>query len=261
MPGKPRGAEDRKPRLSHAINFAHRVGYPAIVKPNLLTRGILVTKVYTDEELVQAAEKVFEKDQTALVQRFYGLRDFRLVVLDDHVVHGYERIPLTVTGDGKRTLGDLVRARQEEIVEGTNDIDLEVDDFRIRANCAREGLSLGSVLPPGRSVRLLDNANLSNGGRGIDVTGSVAPEYQKIAVEVTRSMNLRLCGVDIMAEDIAAHSEKHIVLEVNGAPGYANVGEVRGEILEQLYYEVLQTLENSGKRDRDEAVDRPAARF
>ena len=105
------------------------------------------------------------------------------------------------------------------------------------------------MLPRDQRVQLLDNANTSNGGSGIDMTGKIAPEFEKIAVEVTRRMNLRLCGVDLMTEDVSTYSDNHIILEINGAPGYVNAGEVKEEILEELYLEVLTTLERAGTKD------------
>jgi D-alanine-D-alanine ligase-like ATP-grasp enzyme len=242
---RPHEKGDGKPRLEEAIEFAKSIGFPVIVKPNLLTRGMLVTKVYDEGELRDAAAKVFQRDDIALVQRFYPLRDYRLVVFDDRVVSGYQRFPLTITGDGTSTLRQLLVARQLEIARDNSDIDLEVDDFRIEANARRAGLSLDSVPERGRAIQLLDNGNLSNGGSGVDVTGKIAAEFVKLAVEVTASMNLRLCGVDLLADDIARYSDNHVVLEINGAQGYPNVGEVPEEVIEELYFEVLKTLEQS----------------
>ncbi|HAX75350.1 MAG TPA: cyanophycin synthetase, partial [Cyanobacteria bacterium UBA11372] len=41
--------------------FAKNIGFPAIVKPNDLSKGILVAKVYNKDEYYETAQKIFLK--------------------------------------------------------------------------------------------------------------------------------------------------------------------------------------------------------
>jgi D-alanine-D-alanine ligase-like ATP-grasp enzyme len=240
---RPNLAPGSRPSVRDALKFANGIGYPVIVKPNSLTKGTLVTKVYDDAELMDAAQRVFTRDDIALVQRFYPLNDYRLVALDDHLVNAYRRVALTVTGDGVSTIGQLIEHRQAEILEGKQEVTVDVDDYRLIANIRRMGLSLTSIVENGRRLQLLDNANVSNGGDAFDISDQVHDGFAKVAIDVTRKMGLRLCGVDLLTEDISAYSPNHIVLEINGAPGWGNVGEVPGHVVEGMYRDVLKAIE------------------
>ena len=200
-------AHNRKLRLRRDIHdgyaFAADLGFPVILKPNNLSRGQLVGRVYGREEYYPLAEAILAVTEVMIVEEFYEGRDYRLVVLDDTVVAAYERIHLGVTGDGRSTVRDLLHAKQEVIVaRGRGE---RIDH-------------LDSVIPSGETVRLLDNANLSTGGDSHDVTPHVHPDFMNIAVSATRDMGLRLCGVDILTDDITRPMTDYRIIEMNGAP-------------------------------------------
>ena len=60
-------------------------------------------------------------------------------------------------------------------------------------------------------------------------------------------MGLRLCGVDIMVDgDITKKPNTYWILEINSAPGldhYAKTGQAQEKIVEDLYLEVLKSME------------------
>lgn len=124
-----------------------------------------------------------------------------------------------------------------------------MDDPRIAAKLKRQGLTFRSVPSRGERVFLLDNANLSSGGDARDVTASVNPAFRDLAVCLTRDMNLRLCGVDLMIDGHIQESPipgTYWVLEINAAPGldhYAKTGKAQQQIVEELYLKVLHNLD------------------
>ena len=124
-----------------------------------------------------------------------------------------------------------------------------MDDPRITEKLKRQGLTFRSTPSLGKRVFLLDNANLSTGGDAVDVTASVSSAFQKLAVRLTRDMNLRLCGVDLMVDghiEEVPVSGKYWILEINAAPGldhYAKIGEAQEKIVEELYLTVLRSLD------------------
>lgn len=184
-----------------------------------------------------------------LIEAFVTGHDFRLVVLDDRVISVYERIPLSVIGDGKTTVRGLLRKKQRVFKQTGRDTVIKFDDRRIADKLSRQGLSFDSRLGKDQLVYLLDNANLSSGGDSRDVTRAVHPDFQKLAVNVTRDMGLRLCGVDLMiAGDISQTPIKgqHWIIEINSAPGldhYATIGKAQQKIVDDLYLEVLKAMD------------------
>jgi D-alanine-D-alanine ligase-like ATP-grasp enzyme len=122
-----------------------------------------------------------------------------------------------------------------------------MDDPRIIEKLERQNLGFRIVPEKGRRVYLLDNANLSTGGDSVDVTDKIHPGFRKLAIKLTRDMGLRLCGVDLMIEgDITQKPDVYWILEINAAPGldhYAKIGRAQEKIVEDLYLEVLKSME------------------
>jgi D-alanine-D-alanine ligase-like ATP-grasp enzyme len=233
--------------IDAAYHYAEKLGFPVIVKPNSGSQGAGVALVHTKKEFYRAIRAVFKRDRVALVQRPVKGKDYRLVVLDDKVISAYERIPLNVVGNGISTLGQLLREKQRRFSASSRDTIIKPDDPRIAEKLKRQGLSLRSVPAKGECIYLLDNANLSTGGDAVDVTTTAHPAFKRIAVRVTKDMGLRLCGVDLMiADDITKKPDTYWILEINSAPGldhYAKVGKAQKKIVEDLYFEILKSME------------------
>ena len=233
--------------IDAAYRYARRLGFPVIVKPNSGSQGSGVALVRNKKGLYRALNAIFKRDPVALVQRAVRGKDYRLVVLDDKVISAYERIPLSVVGDGRSSIGALLRRKQRQFVAASRDTQIKTDDPRIAEKLGRQGMSMASRPAKGERVYLLDNANLSTGGDSIDVTDVVHPLFRKIAVRLTKDMGLRLCGVDLMvAGDISNPPKTYWVLEINAAPGldhYAQTGKKQEQIVEDLYLQVLKSMD------------------
>ncbi|MBG1269381.1 cyanophycin synthetase [Nostoc sp. WHI] len=236
------------PRNIHdGWNYAQELGLPVIVKPLSLSLGVLVAKVYEKEEFYEVAEKIFQTQSGLLVERFYSGDDFRILAFDDEVVAAYQRIPLSVIGDGNSTIMQLVENKRQKFIKNNEKILIDLEDFRIHRKLQRQNLSLETVLPQDTLVYLLDNANLSNGGDSVDFTDNIHPDFQKLAINITKDLGLRLSGVDIITTDITKPLGDYTVIEVNSAPGlghYMSLGEIQTKRVENLYLKVLQALEN-----------------
>ena len=238
--GSPRG-------IDAAYAYAQSIGFPVIVKPNSGSQGKGVALVHTRRDFYSAMRRIFKLDRVALVQKPVRGRDYRVVVLDERVISAYERIPLSVVGDGKSSIRTLLQKKQRHFVSSSRDTRLRMEDPRIKAKLARAGLTFESVPERGQRIYLLDNANLSAGGDAVDVTDTMHSKFRALAVKLTRDMGLRLCGVDIMVEgDISKPPVAYWVLEVNSAPGldhYVKTGRAQQKIVEEMYLEVLKHME------------------
>jgi D-alanine-D-alanine ligase-like ATP-grasp enzyme len=233
--------------IDAAYAYAQSIGFPVIVKPNSGSQGKGVALVHTRRDFYSAMRRVFKLDRVALVQTPVTGKDYRIVVLDDKVISAYERIPLSVIGNGRSTIRKLLEKKQGSFAVSSRDTRLRIEDPRIKAKLARQHLTLESIPTQGLQVFLLDNANLSAGGDAVDVTDALHPEFKKFAVRLTRDMGLRLCGVDLMVDgDISAQPEKFWILEINSAPGldhYVRTGKAQQKIVEDMYLEVLKHME------------------
>ncbi len=247
----------RRPRrdIDGAYRYAKKLGFPVVVKPNSGSQGTDVEIVHSRADFYRAMRSIFRKDRVALVQRPVVGNDYRLVVLDEQVISAYQRLPLSVIGDGRHSLGWLLRDRQRQFVAAGRDTQIRRDDPRIVRKLARLRMTFASIPRAGARVFLLDNANLSTGGEAIDVTSAVHPDFERFAVRLTADMGLRLCGVDLMVKGaISDAPDGFFVLEINAAPGldhYARSGSMQEEIVEQLYTKVLRQLDNETRYQRN----------
>jgi D-alanine-D-alanine ligase-like ATP-grasp enzyme len=235
--------------LSEACKYAKQLSYPVIVKPNDLSQGIGVCKVYNEKELRAAAGSIPARSRAFLVQRVAEGSDYRIVVLDGEIISAYQRLPLCVTGNGKSSILDLLKHKQSWFEKSGRDTVINPSDPRITAKLKRQKLSLSSIPTRGQQIILLDNCNLSTGGDAVDVTSTMHTSYKKLAANIAHDMGLRLCGVDIMTSgDITKPCKNYYVLEVNAAPGldhYADLGKAQQKVVEDLYLRVLLALKKS----------------
>jgi D-alanine-D-alanine ligase-like ATP-grasp enzyme len=235
-----------KDNIDKAFMYAKSLGFPVIVKPNSGSQGSEVSLVHNKTEFYLAMKRIFKKDKIALVEKYIQGKDYRVVVLDGRIISGYERIPLNVTGDGKSSIKSLLKKKQKHFAKIKRDIKIDHKSKIILDKLKHQGYNLNSILPKSKIIYLLDNANLSSGGDSVDVTKQIHKEFKKIAINLTRDMGLRLCGVDLMVEgDIKEKPDKYFIIEVNAAPGldhYVTTGKAQKKIVEDLYLEVLKSM-------------------
>lgn len=230
-----------------AYQYAQQLGFPVIVKPNSCTQGTSVTLVHNKEEFYRAIEAVFKHDKIAIVQRQVIGTDYRLVVLRSKVIWAYQCMPLSIVGDGKLTILQLLKNKQKQFVAAGRKTRLPINDPRIKEKLSQIGLTLASVPPKGQQVFLLDNANLSAGGDSVDVTKHIHPDFKKLAVQLAKDMGLELSGIDlVVAGNIRNKPKNYWILEVNYAPGldfYPETGNVSKKAVEKLYLTILKGME------------------
>lgn len=236
--------EDRT--AAAAGRYAKQIGFPVIVKPNSLGRGAGVAKAGNLRELQAAIKAITERSDVYLVQPFIKGRDYRVVVFDGRLEAAYERLPLTVTGNGRFPVRMLLANKLKELRRRGRHVSLAMNDPRIALTLRRMKMSMRTVPGKGEVLELLSNRNLSSGGEAVDVTKEIHPSFRKLAVAAARDMNLRLAGVDLLVQgDIARPVKSYRIIEVNASPGfehYASLGRAERERVNGLYLRILRAL-------------------
>jgi len=233
-----RGIED-------AYKYAKELGLPVFLKPCRRSQGQLIAKVHNRKEFYQFSRSIFEHDRVMIVQQTCLGADYRIIVLDGKILCAYRREPLRVTGDGCSSVIKLLNLTQEAFRSEGRDTIIPIADERIITALKRQRLKLDSVLQAGKSITLLDVANLSLGGTLTDITESIHPDYSRLCVRVTHDMDLRFCGVDLMTENATQPLADYSILEINSAPGLDNYlfsGRRQQEYVDDLYLEVLSAI-------------------
>jgi D-alanine-D-alanine ligase-like ATP-grasp enzyme len=226
--------------------YAQKIlGFPVILKPNTGEQAKHVYIAYNTED-VKLYLKKFPKTQrgktlSILAEKYYeDYKNYRIAVLNNEVISAYENIPLSVTGSGKDTIHELLKAKRKSFKhEGLRPENEIADDFRIQQYLKKFGMNMDTVIPEHEAVNLLGIANLCTGGEAIDKTNDVSNYFKEQAIEIARALNLFLCGIDILTKDITGGRCEYIVLEVNSNPGLDNYKNN----IEALYAKILKNLE------------------
>jgi cyanophycin synthetase len=208
-----------------AWEAASDIGLPVVVKPQDGNQGRgVATNLSTREQVIGAYEAASRESKNILVEQYIPGNDYRLLVVNGRVVAAARREPAQVVGDGQHTVAELVAQvnadprRGEDHSTALSKIPLDAVSLGVLAD---QGFTTDSVPPAGKTVLIRRNANLSTGGRAVDVTDRVHPEVAARAIDAARMVGLDIAGVDVVAQDISTTLEEQhgAIVEVNAAPG------------------------------------------
>lgn len=219
------GLAFRVDRRRRAFAYGRKLGFPLVVKPAMGRKGRgVTTDIRSQAQFETAWEAAAPRTTMVMVERCFPGRDAgRFLVVGDRCVAVAQKMPPVLTGDGRRTIADLIDARNAARAEQPHlRKRLMVVDATLTAELRRKNLTLESVLPSGEQVVLDQTANTSRGADTVDITDDIHPSFADVAVGATAAIpGLRLAGVDILAHDLRApaDADNHIVVELNSYPG------------------------------------------
>ncbi len=209
--------------LEEAVN---EIGFPLVTKPINGNHGRGITTLITTlEQAINGfydAQKI--SDNVIIERHIYGI-DFRFLVINYKLVAVAKRTPAMVIGHDGLTIKELINETNCDVRrgEGHENVLTKIKlDESTQSILTKKNLTPNSVLPLGEILFLKDTANLSSGGTAKDVTDLVHPHNILMAERIARLMNLDICGIDIMAEDVQVPitQTNGAVLEVNAGPGF-----------------------------------------
>lgn len=209
-----------------ALAAADGLGYPVVIKPLKQKQAIGVSVGIAGPDdiptaFAQAAQANQRAGQSVIIEEFLRGQAHRLLVVGGRFVAALRTVPSTITGDGSRTIAELVEElNSDPLRNGVRLFKVPVDDHLVH-ELARCGYGFGDVLEKNQTIALHSAANVAIGGLHHDVTDSVHPDNQEMAIRATRAIGLDIAGVDFVTEDIS-RSYKDVgggIIEVNARPG------------------------------------------
>ncbi|MFW3146316.1 MAG: cyanophycin synthetase [Thermoplasmatota archaeon] len=212
--------------LDDAIRMAKRIGYPVAVKPLIGNHGRgITTNVRTPEELEIAFENASKVYRTVLVEKYLQGFDFRMLVIDGKLAAAAMREPPYITGDGRTTVQGLIDELNKDPERGfghEKNLTRVKVDYMTERLLRMKNLTLDSVLPEGERLYIKTTANLSAGGRAVDVTEDVHPMVRSMAERISQIIGLNVMGIDLIAQDLRTPLDPECsgIIEVNAAPGF-----------------------------------------
>ena len=192
-----------------------------VVKPRNTNYGTGITvfaKPATKEQILKALDYAFEFDNNVLIEEYVKGMEYRFLVIDGKCLSVAHRRIASVVGDGKSTIKELIIAKNKEPWHFLTGTPVKMDEPVVEY-LGRQGYNYETVLPEGKRVFLRTNSNCSTGGESVDYTNSMPEYFKKIAEKAGNAFNAKICGVDIIIDDV--EKENYSIIEINDNPGYS----------------------------------------
>ena len=197
---------------------------PIVIKPKSTNfgKGISIFPEGTKEEDLESAFKeAFKHDNTVLIEEFIKGKEYRFLVIGEEVVGILHRVPANVVGDGVHTIKELVSLKNQDPLRGKGyrrPLEKIHLDETARLFLKAQGLDFESIPEEGRCIYLRENSNISTGGDSIDYTDLICDHFKQLAVEASHAVGAKICGVDMMIENVADSKSSYAVIELNFNP-------------------------------------------
>jgi D-alanine-D-alanine ligase-like ATP-grasp enzyme len=219
-------------RTADALAFL-RDHAPIVVKPCMQWGGRGVSMgVRTPHDLHAAVRfaRLFEPD--VILEETVPGEDLRVILTGGELAAAIRRTPATVTGDGARSIRQLILSRNavRRREDRSNVIPWNAET---RRNLAELGRSPDDIPAPGEHVRVRLTNNYHTGGTCDIVTDAVPARALKIAQRIARELSLPLVGVDFLIDRAA---RRLTVIEVS--PDMA-ISPPEGEAVARRFLEYL----------------------
>jgi glutamate--cysteine ligase len=175
------------------------------------------------EVYIRAIDIAFSEDSSVLIEEFIEGKEFRIFVLNHQVAGILHRVPANVSGDGIRTIRELVDKKNEDPLRGKGyrtpleKISLgEAEAMFLKTNHK----NFDYIPSKGEIVFLRENSNISTGGDSIDYTDEIPESYKQIAVKAARALNVKITGLDMIIPDYTqeATEDNYAIIEMNFNP-------------------------------------------
>ena len=188
-----------------AFAYLRKLGGTAFAKPLLGSRGDFAQIIAGETLLAKYLEEVSQYYDSVLIQPIATGDEYRIFLLDEEVMCSARKYPPFVSGDGARSIGELLIAHNEALrARGLSPV------------AASHDASLGIVLPKGERWEIPGRMNLSAGGTMV-LEAPPSDAALTLARKAARALGLRVAAVD-MFTDTGGESDAMRVIEVNSNP-------------------------------------------
>ncbi|MHA5066807.1 bifunctional glutamate--cysteine ligase GshA/glutathione synthetase GshB [Cetobacterium somerae] len=212
--------------IEEAKSDYRKYGAGTVIKPKSTNFGLGITifkEEFSKEDYEKALEIAFKEDNSILIEKFVKGKEYRIFVIGDEVVGILHRVPANVRGDGERSIKELVEEKNLDPLRGIGyktpleKIKLEGPE---KLFLKGQGLTMEYIPKKDEVVYLRENSNISTGGDSLDYTDDILDTYKEIAIKASKAVGARICGVDMMIEDIKNPNPKdnYAIIELNFNP-------------------------------------------
>lgn len=208
---------------AQALAAARDLGWPVVVKPADRERseGVCVG-IESPEQVIAGWQEAAALSAHVLVERQVPGSCYRLLVANGTFMYAISRNPVSVTGDGSRTVAQLIADRADGMRKRPPWRRKKVIglDALTRRALGEQGVTVDTVAAPGQRLALRAIESSEWGGEIEDATSAVHTHNIEIAERAARLFGLRNAGIDLITPDVSRpwHENGAVINEVNYAP-------------------------------------------
>ena len=178
---------------------------------------------YKNDRESKGYESLDKDSAQEIVIEFLKGREYRFLVIDGKIEGILNRVPANVRGDGKASIRELVTEKNKDLLRGEgHKTPLEKINLSESESMFLKSQNLSFDYKPdkGEIVYLRENSNISTGGDSIDYTDIISKPYKDLAIKSAEIVGAKLCGVDMMIEDIEEEptQDNYGIIELNFNP-------------------------------------------
>lgn len=193
-----------------------------VLKTNRGSCGVGVRHITNIDVLESNFDEMMANRHSLSVCPYYNIvNEFRAILVGGNIRLVYKKIKPIITGDGKKTIKELLVDFNENYFKDYN------------------GDNCNDILPAGEVFEYDWKFNLSRGAiSSLDVTKEEMCEIEKIVNQVKTLGNINFCSVDI----IKTVDDKYIVMEINSGVMMKNFLKLHKngyEIAKNIYKEAI----------------------
>jgi hypothetical protein len=213
-----------------AFEYLRELGGTAFAKPLLGSRGDFAQIIGGEALFAGYLDEVSQYYDSILIQPIATGNEYRIFLLDDEMVYSARKYPPFVSGDGVRSIGDLLIAHNEALrSRGLSPVSASPD------------ASLGSVPAKGERWEIPGRMNLSAGGTMV-LDAPPSDAALTLARNAARALGLRVAAVD-MFTGIGGEPDAMRVIEANANPSIRLLEESgRGDLILKIWRHTFSAI-------------------
>ena len=176
---------------------------PILIKPTSGSDGSGVTLCYTKKQTTDLITSYYRNNESFLAQPFINKDEYRITVVDKKIVFIHlKRFP-TVTGDGIKTI--------EELVSGAKYKDTTV----IEQECRKQKLTLKSILKKGKEFQ---THITKKSDPSFYITENFPVKIRDWVTKLCTELGIDSVGIDVFIKGKFEDPSQMLIIELNSKP-------------------------------------------
>ena len=211
-----RGGSFRK--YSDALKRFRELTAPVIVKPRIGSRGRhTFTSIYTEDELKKAFKIAKQLGPHVVMEEHLVGSVYRGTVVGGTAAAVLRGDPPRVIGDGVSTVSQLIETKNATKDPRISDVVITAAHLDF---LGRNGITLDTIVPAGKTIDLLEKIGISYGGMSAEVTPDTHPKIFTYLEKAAALVGYPVIGFDFIIEDVSKDPDEQRwgIIEANSAP-------------------------------------------